>query len=116
MNNARFQGEVDVEESITPLLEGRAGELATLIEILGTLNQSREWSSLKAKEFDPEIVRIESLLKTESKKRPLEQETIYYLQGRLDGVKKMHVSHLLESYRLELMRIKSQLKPPDGAG
>lgn len=96
MNNSFLQPEEKRDYS------ERAGKLATLIEAVEAILASPEWSTLKAEEFDGELERLERMLLTEAKKKPLDEAEIYILQGRIDTMKKYSLERLRNKYRIEL--------------
>lgn len=104
-----------LNEIQAPDLRERAGKLATLIESAEMLLNSKEWSTLREEEFDGELERLERILLTEAKKKPLDEGELYRLQGKIEVMKRYSLQHLVDKYRLELDSI-NRINPPGHAG
>lgn len=113
MNNSILL-EVSNEETPdrTPILREREGILVNLIEAIGSLSQTREWSTLKTHVFDGAVENLEKRLASESMKMPLNEKEIYKLQGQILSAKKYSLDALLDTFRLELTNVRKQLNPP----
>ena len=101
---------MDEEAKKTEYLRHREGELVSIIEALGTLEQSAEWSTLKKLVFDGVLTKLANGLLSESQKMPLDDNKMYHLQGQIAWAKKYaDLGTLLASYRAELQNIRKQL-------
>lgn len=92
------------QEEPKPDISERKGKLTTLIESLGAILVSEEGRTLK-KEFDVELERLNRVLKTESRKRPVNTDEIHYLQGRIESMERFDLEKMLQKYRTELETI-----------
>lgn len=92
-------------EEAKPDLSEKLGKLTTLIEAAHAILESKEWSTLKA-EFETELERLKRVLFTEAKKRPMNENEIYFLQGRIESMERWDLAHMAEKYRAELETIR----------
>lgn len=107
MNNSVLQP-LEEEEKVPDKRE-RAGRLVVLIESIGKILASTEWSTLKHEEFDAEIPRLTRLLTQEAKKKTVDVAELYRYQGRLEEARKYSLDSLLQKYRFELETITKQM-------
>lgn len=87
-------------------LRERESQLVRIIDAIEGISQSVEWSTLKSLVFDNRIGKLEKQLKSESEKSELKDSEIYRLQGRLFEARKYDLVKLIETYRLELTKIR----------
>lgn len=102
MNNSGFQS----DEEKKPDLSEKAGKLTLLIESANAILESKEWSTLKDKEFGEELARLERVLLTEAQKRPVNESEIYFLQGRIESMKRFDLSYMASKWIAELETIR----------
>lgn len=89
-----------------PDLSERKGKLTTLIEAAHAILDSKEWSTLKAEEFDPGTARLRRDLFSEAKKRPLDDARIYSLQGEIRAMERFDLEKMAANWMKELDTIK----------
>ena len=114
MNNsiAIEEEKVTMTEPI-PWLRAREGELVKIIEAIGSLSNTREWSTLKSYVFDGVLESLQKRMATEASKMPLDEKEIYKLQGQIAWAKKYSdLESLANAFRLELTNVRKQLNPP----
>src|SRR4051812_8320783 len=90
MNNSELnteQEEVTLNDQI-PWLRNRDSELVRIIEALGRLSNTKDWSTLKNYVFDGVTENLERRLASEASKMPLNDKEIYKLQGQLVWARK----------------------------
>lgn len=113
MNNSKIAIDSGFQEENldrTPWLRQREGELVTIIEAIGRVNESGDWSILKKHIFDGLVETLERKLNLEAKKNDLNSPEIYRLQGQLAWARKYaDLQKLNEFFRLELTNIRKQL-------
>ena len=100
MNNSSLP----IEEEKLDLSE-KLGKLTTLIEAAHATLESKGWSTLK-EEFDAELARLKRVLFVEAEKRPINDTEMYYLQGRIDAMKRFNLLYMATKWRTELENIK----------
>lgn len=90
----------------------REGVLVRLIEALGRIERSEDWSTLTSEVFDGVLESLEGRLSAEANKPLVDLPAIYRLQGQIQWAKKYaDLAVLTNSYRLELQGIRKQLNP-----
>lgn len=96
----------------TPLRE-REAKLMRVLESLGALSQSNEWSTLKTELFDEVLESIEKKMRVEAGKAEISTPELYRLQGERKWAKRYaDPISLIQNYRVELAHIRKQLNPP----
>lgn len=101
----------------TEWMRAREGTLVKIIESLGRLSVTDEWSTLKTEVFNGVVENLEKRLVSESSKMPLDTGKIYQLQGQLVWARRYaNLDTLTDTFRLELTNIRNQLKPPGLSG
>lgn len=113
MNNS-FVIETNEElETKSERLGEREGELVRIIEAIRVVQNSEGWSTLKTLVFNGVLDSLEHRLSSESHKPELDQPEMYRLQGQIIWARKYaNLDTLANSYRLELINVRSQLTPP----
>lgn len=113
MNNS-FSLESPVsQEKPDDRLREREAKLVRLIEALGALDASKEWSTLKEELFDGALESIEGKIRIEADKAEILLPELYRLQGERKWAKKYSkLDTLADSYRVELANIRRTLIPP----
>lgn len=100
MNNSGLPS----DEQEKPDLSEKLGRLTTLIEAASALLDSKEWSTLK-EEFDAELARLKRVLFTEAKKRPVNENELYFIQGRIEAMERFDLMNMALKWRTELEHI-----------
>lgn len=103
----------DVQEVDNTLLREEESRLVKIIEAITKINKLDDWSTLKSLVFDSRIESIEKKISNESSKLKIEDSELYRLQGRLFEAKKYDLDKLLDTYRLELSRIRKLTQPTE---
>lgn len=113
MNNS-FVIETDEQtDAKSEALGTRESELVRIIEAIRAVQSSEGWSTLKTLLFDGVQESLEHRLASESQKREIDQPEMYRLQGQIAWARKYaDLDVLANSYRLELINVRSQLTPP----
>lgn len=102
----------ETQEERLPVLRARESELVKIIEAVGRLSNTTEWSTLKSLVFDGVLESLQKKLASESYKMPLDEPTIYKLQGQITWAKKYsNLESFADEKRLELTNIR-KLNPP----
>lgn len=102
MNNSVFSENKEEKPNVQECI----GRLTTLIESAEAVLVSKEWSTLKEKEFDAELNRLKRVLVTEAKKRPVNEPEIYFIQGRIESMERYDLRYMADKWRVELETIK----------
>lgn len=132
MNNSKFAIDNVFEEKIpdkTPELRKRESELMNIIEALGVIADSKEWSTLKTTVFNGVMETLERQQKNEASKDDPDKMALAKINGQLVWARKYaDLDSLTNVFRLELTNIRTQIKlygktkenlgrkSPDGAG
>lgn len=113
MNNSiTLEESPEVQDERIPLLRARESELVKIIEALGRLSNTTEWSTLKSLVFDGVLENLEKRLASESHKMPLDDKAIYKLQGQILWAKRYsNLESLTNGFRTELINVR-KLNPP----
>ena len=98
-------------------LRERDSRLVRIIESLGAIMDSKEWSTLKENVFDDVYFSIERRMKKEMEKPEISLPEMYRLQGEMKWAKKYsNLDTLREVFHQELVKIrKITITPGDGA-
>lgn len=99
-------------ESIEHLRE-RESIVIRIIEAIGRITESDEWSTLKKNIFGGRIESLEKQLFAESRNQQLNEAEMYRLQGRLFEATKYDLDKLVETYRVELLNIRKLTQPTE---
>lgn len=111
LENTETLNEQPIDKS--PWMRAREAELVKIIEAIGSLSASKEWSTLKNSVFDGVLENLEKRMASESNKMPLNEQEIYKLQGQIAWARKYSkMDTLIEAFRLELTNLRKQLNPP----
>lgn len=117
MNNALLSQKVslnlDSKVDTTEELGIKESWLVRVIEAIGRLALSEDWNTLKSLIFDRRIEQFEKQLSNESLKLKINDSEIYRLQGKLYEAKKYDLDKLLETYRIELSKIRKLTQPTE---
>lgn len=101
----------DTADNKLQRMHEREGVLVKIVEAIGSLSNTNEWSTLKTYVFDGVVENLEKRLVAEAKKRPLVPEELYQLQGQITWAKRYsNLEELREMYRLELTNVRALLK------
>lgn len=113
MNNS-FVIEADERiEAKSAVLGERESELVRIIEAIRAIDSSEGWSTLKTLVFDGVLESLEHRLVSASNATELDQPEMYRLQGQIAWAKKYsNLDTLANSFRRELINVRSQLTPP----
>lgn len=99
------------EENLKEVLRVKQDELVKILEAFASLEQSKEWETLKELVFDRSLVSIERQLLNEASAPQVNIEKLYRLQGELSWAKKYSdLSRFMEGLKGQLENIKNQLK------
>lgn len=119
MNNSFFYEEKEGQEGVLThpgreeTLRSKEGDLVKIIEAIGSLSNTREWSTLKTYVFDGALESLEKRLVSEANKMPVNDGELYRLQGQIMWAKKYaDLQKLADTFRLELINVRKQLNPP----
>ena len=115
MNNAYLASQgVPLElETATdnPGLKEREAQLTMLIEAIGVIRNSQEWSTLKRLVFDGKVASLQKALLTEARKESPNTLELARLSGELKWAERFADLTKLEAmWRAELTNIRQQLK------
>ena len=116
MNNSKIaiEGLKVIQESEVdrnPALQKRKAEFIRVIEAIDGVTKSKDWQTLNELIFKAVVETLEKTMKAEMKKRPLEEQQIYFLQGQLVWADKYsNLEQLKEKFKVELQHIRKQLK------
>lgn len=109
MNNAKLTESVLEEEprvDTKPFLMKRADELTEIIEAIDALSQSEYYKTLEKKVFEGSLQSSINMLLNEK-----DSQKVAWLQGAIAILSKYaDVKKFSEAYRLELQKVKEQLK------
>lgn len=112
MNNSKIAIESVpvIDSDKRPWLHQREGELVKIIEAIGGVTSSAEWSSLKTLVFDGLVERLRKDLFTEARKDEPNVLALARINGQYTWAKKYaDLTKLADSFRLELTNIRQQL-------
>lgn len=117
MNNSFITKEVslslDEKVDTTEQLGIEESRLVRIIEAIGRINVSEDWSTLKSLIFDSRIEQLKKQLTSECEKRELDTAEIYRLQGKLYEAKKYDLDNLVKTRRIELLKIRKLTQPTE---
>lgn len=113
MNNSKLALDNVFEEpevDRTPELRKREADLVKIIEALGVIAGSKEWSTLKNTVFDGVVETLEKQLTSEAKKDTPNTQVLAKINGQLVWAKKyVDLESLGTFFRIELTNIRQQL-------
>lgn len=111
MNNSKIAlDSVPQEVDRKPWLHQREGELVKIIEAIGGVASSAEWSSLKTLVFQEVVEKLKKELFTEARKDTPDVLAMARINGQYTWAKKYaDLDKLADSFRLELTNIRKQL-------
>lgn len=99
------------EEDIQIELRKKQGELVKVVEAFASLEESKEWATLKELVFDKSLASIERQLLNECLAPEVKVNKIYRLQGEWAWAKQYNNTHkFVDSLKKQLEDIKERLK------
>lgn len=102
--------ELDKPVDNTVLFRQKETELIAIIEAINKVVENSDWQLLEDKIFSGVVASLESRLKTEIKKKPLNGPMIHSLNGQIEWAEKYtNLSKLADIYKLELINVRNKL-------
>ncbi len=95
---------------IKPHLRSEESRLLKIIEAIGKVEKSKEWSTLKTEVFENLVNMLEKDIKNEAKKEDPDTKKLNRLAGELKWAEKYaDLTKLVNTYKVELTRIRTKL-------
>jgi len=119
MNNSRIAYDNIFEEEKPDFshLEKRAGELRVIVEAVRRVAESKDWATLRELVLDDVVTTLERQLSSEAMKTPIDEPTLYRLQGQLAWAKKyVDLGQLAEFFAQQIEGIKTLTHEQENLG